>query len=174
MFKITERDTAGEQAHPSSVDSLGNKRVNVLGTGQVAAAMSTALTRAGLIELQDYVVLNPDGYESTEGFSQAAPRLVSISYGPADASLTLVTSAGAIAARNIVIANDAIWHASGLPSEPHVPAWVHASTRAELPITGQPVPGLFTVGYPEMARRSDQFTLDAAAARIAALIGQRR
>lgn len=174
---VVDRDTPGEQERPSSIDPLRNRRVHVLGTGQVAAAVAIALRRAGLIELQDFVVLDPDGCESTEDTghtSQAAtPRLVAISYGPEGANLTLVTSAGAIAAHNIVIASDAIWHASGIPSEPRVLGGANASKRADLPITGRPVPGLFTVGYPERARRSEQFTLDAAAARIATLIRQR-
>lgn len=86
MPQIVDRDTSGEKARASIVDPLLHKRVHVLGAGRVAAAMATALTRAGLAELKDFVVLDPDGCESTEdarGTSQAAtPRLVSISYGP--------------------------------------------------------------------------------------------
>ena len=81
--------------------------------------------------------------------------------------------AGTIAARNIVVANDAIWHNSGLASGLSVRR-ADKSERAGPAFTGRPVPGLFTVGYPDAATRSEQFTLDAAAALIAALIEQRR
>jgi len=148
-----------------SGDPLRNKRVHVLGTGRAAAAMVTSLTDIGLVEGLDFVVVDPDEIETTgEGplSPSATPRVVSISYGPKGEGLALVTSAGTIAAHNIVIANDAIWHNSGLPSE-----------QIGLPATGQRVPGLFTIGYPEGAGRTEQFTLDAAAARIAALIRQR-
>jgi len=168
-------DGRDARAQPSG-DPLRNKRVHVLGTGMVAAAMGIALANTGLIEGLDFVIIDPDEIETTgEGdLSPAAtPRVVSISYGPKGGGLTLVTSAGTIAARNIVVANDAIWHNSGLASGLSVRR-ADKSERAGPAFTGRPVPGLFTVGYPDAATRSEQFTLYAAAGLIAALIEQRR